>query len=98
MATVRIRNTVLGAGLPKIAVPNVGTSTEEILTAAEKIKSAKPDLMEWRIDYYAAGVNDFAKLNTTARNCGRKWASCLFWSPFALKMRVGSAVWLKTNI
>ncbi len=67
MATVKIRNTVLGAGLPKIAVPNVGTTAEEILTAAEKIKSAKPDLMEWRIDYYAAGVNDFDKLNTTAK-------------------------------
>jgi len=37
------------------------------LTAAEKIKSAKPDLMEWRIDYFAAGVNDFDKLNTTAK-------------------------------
>ena len=45
MATVKIRNIVLGAGLPKIAVPNVGSTEKEIMASAEKIKAAKPDLM-----------------------------------------------------
>ena len=67
MATVKIRNIVLGAGLPKIAVPNVGSTEKEIIASAKKIKAAKPDLMEWRIDYYAAGIKDFNTLNTTAK-------------------------------
>ncbi len=67
MATVKIRNIVLGEGLPKIAVPNVGSTEKEIMDSAKKIKVAKPDLMEWRIDYYAAGIKDFNTLNTTAK-------------------------------
>lgn len=31
MTTVKVRNIVLGEGLPKIAVPNVGVTEEEIL-------------------------------------------------------------------
>ena len=51
MATVKVRNMVLGEGLPKIAVPNVGTSEEGILASSKEIAAAKPDIMEWRIDY-----------------------------------------------
>lgn len=67
MKTVKIRNVVLGSGLPKIAVPNVGTSEDEILASAKKIAQAKPDLMEWRIDYYQAGINNVEKLIATAK-------------------------------
>lgn len=67
MATVKIRNVVLGEGLPKIAVPNVGTNEEEILTSAKEIAKAKPDLMEWRIDYYTARIEDNTSLITTAK-------------------------------
>lgn len=72
MSTVKIRNVVLGEGLPKIAVPNVGTDEEEILNSAMKIADAKPDLLEWRIDYYSAGIKNVEKLAQTAkklRNC-----------------------------
>lgn len=65
--TVKIRNIVLGEGLPKIAVPNVGENEEEILASAKKIAEAKPDLMEWRIDYYTAGIEDNNKLIETAK-------------------------------
>lgn len=67
MATVKIRDIVLGEGLPKIAVPNVGENEKEILDSAKKIVNAKPDLMEWRIDYYADGVKDNDKLIETAK-------------------------------
>lgn len=67
MATVKIRNIVLGEGLPKIAVPNVGKNEEEILASAKEIAKAKPDLMEWRIDYYTEGIKDSAKLIATAK-------------------------------
>ena len=67
MKTVKIRNINLGEVLPKIAVPNVGSNEEEILAAAKDIVAAKPDLMEWRIDYYTDGINDHDKLIETAK-------------------------------
>ncbi|GHV97084.1 3-dehydroquinate dehydratase [Lactobacillus nasalidis] len=67
MTTVKVRNIVLGEGLPKIAVPNVGATEEEILASAKEIAAAKPDIMEWRIDYYEAGIKDNEKLIATAK-------------------------------
>ncbi len=67
MATVKIRNINLGEGMPKIAVPNVGTNEAEILSSAKDIVVAKPDLMEWRIDYYSDGIKDNKKLAVTAK-------------------------------
>lgn len=67
MATVKIRNLVLGEGLPKIAVPNVGKTREKIISAAKEIIQAKPDLMEWRIDYFEAGINNFDELKKVAQ-------------------------------
>ncbi|MBP2056880.1 3-dehydroquinate dehydratase-1 [Lactobacillus colini] len=67
MATVKIRNMVLGEGLPKIAVPNVGQTEEDILSSAKEILKAKSDLMEWRIDYYSQGIKNAAKLISTAK-------------------------------
>lgn len=68
MTTVKVRNIVLGEGLPKIAVPNVGVTEEEILASAKEIAAAKPDIMEWRIDYYEAGIKDNEKLIATAKS------------------------------
>lgn len=67
MKTVKIRNTLLGEGLPKIAVPNVGTEEDKILNSAKEIVAAKPDLMEWRIDYYAEGIKNSERLASTAK-------------------------------
>ncbi len=67
MTTVKVRNIVLGEDLPKIAVPNVGVTEEEILASAKEIAAAKPDIMEWRIDYYEAGIKDNEKLIATAK-------------------------------
>ena len=67
MTTVKVRNIVLGEGLPKISVPNVGVTEEEILASAKEIAAAKPDIMEWRIDYYEAGIKDNEKLIATAK-------------------------------
>lgn len=67
MTTVKVRNIVLSEGLPKIAVPNVGVTEEEILASAKEIAAAKPDIMEWRIDYYEAGIKDNEKLIATAK-------------------------------
>ena len=52
MNTVKVRNIEIGAGIPKICVPIVGVTREEILAAAETIKSTKADVVEWRVDWF----------------------------------------------
>ena len=51
--TVSLRNgVILGEGLPKICVSVTGESREEIEKQARKIDAEKPDLVEWRADYF----------------------------------------------
>lgn len=52
MNPVRVRNVEIGTGIPKICVPIVGITREEILEAADKIKDKPADLAEWRVDWY----------------------------------------------
>ena len=56
MNTVKVRNIEIGAGIPKICVPIVGVTREEILAAAETIKSTKADVVEWRVDWYETPI------------------------------------------
>ena len=49
---VKVRNLKLGEGIPKICVPLVGKTNEEILEEAKNLKEIKLDLVEWRIDHY----------------------------------------------
>ena len=66
MNTVIVRNIEIGAGIPKICVPIVGVTREEILAAAETIKSTKADVVEWRVDWYE-DIFDFAKTEETMK-------------------------------
>ena len=43
---------VLGDGIPKICVPIVGETREEILAEAGKIRKIPADMVEWRIDWF----------------------------------------------
>ena len=61
MNTVQIRDLVLGEGIPKICVPITGRTREEILGRLEEGKASKPDLAEWRADWYE-GVQEEEKL------------------------------------
>lgn len=64
MNTVKVRNIEIGDGIPKICVPIVGVTREEILAAAENIKSTKADVVEWRVDWYE-DIFDFTKTEAT---------------------------------
>lgn len=50
--TVQIKKLSIGEGMPKICVPVTGADSCEILSQAEQIKNAGPDLVEWRADFY----------------------------------------------
>ena len=52
MNTVKVRNVVIGEGMPKICIPIIGKTKEEILNAAAVIKNTKHDIVEWRVDWF----------------------------------------------
>lgn len=61
MNPVKVRNVVIGEGMPKICVPIVGVTKEAILDEARAIKALPADVVEWRIDWFE-NVFDFDKL------------------------------------
>lgn len=52
MNPVVVRNVSIGDGMPKICVPIVGKTKEEILMTAKEILNVPADLVEWRVDYF----------------------------------------------
>ncbi|WP_028828815.1 type I 3-dehydroquinate dehydratase [Proteocatella sphenisci] len=52
MNTVKIRNIELGSGIPKICVPIVAITKNEILEEAKNFGSIPVDIAEWRVDWY----------------------------------------------
>lgn len=61
MAIVKVRNIEIGAGIPKICVPIVDKTEEEILESSKKITETKADLVEWRVDWFDE-IFDFEKV------------------------------------
>ena len=61
MNTVKIRNVEIGAGIPKICVPIVGVTKEDIITEAKSFDSIPVDVVEWRADWFE-NVFDFDKV------------------------------------
>ena len=51
MVPVTVRGVVLGAGVPKICVPLVERTQQEILMEARAVCRLPVDVVEWRADY-----------------------------------------------
>lgn len=60
MKTITVKKLVIGEGMPKICIPITGKNKVEIEKDLEIIKSANPDLTEWRVDCLETGKNDEA--------------------------------------
>ena len=54
---VTVRNLTIGEGMPKICVPIVAATAEEIIKKAEEIVQYPADLIEWRADYFEDAYN-----------------------------------------
>lgn len=54
ITSVKVRNCVLGQGRPKICVPIVARTREEVKKAAQEISGLPADMVEWRADWYEA--------------------------------------------
>lgn len=52
MKTVKIGETIIGEGFPKIIVPLVGKTREELVIEAKNLQAIDCDIVEWRIDYF----------------------------------------------
>ena len=52
MNPITVRNVSIGEEMPKICVPIVGKTREEILEAAKQILDTPADLVEWRADWF----------------------------------------------
>ncbi|MDP4157202.1 MAG: type I 3-dehydroquinate dehydratase, partial [Bacillota bacterium] len=52
MSTLKIKHLMVGEGSPKIIVPLVGKTKEQIVEEAKLVKDLRPDVVEWRADFY----------------------------------------------
>ncbi len=51
MNTVKVRDIEIGAGAPKIIVPIVGVTKNDIIEEAKTFHSIPVDVVEWRVDW-----------------------------------------------
>lgn len=58
---VEVKNVKIGEGIPKIAVPIVGTNNVELIKEVKGLKGIKLDIVEWRVDFYE-NVEDIEKV------------------------------------
>lgn len=66
MNPVIVKNVKIGEGIPKICVPIVGVTAEDIINEAKLLKDIPKDLVEWRADWYE-GVFEFEKVKKVLR-------------------------------
>jgi 3-dehydroquinate dehydratase-1 len=55
--TIDIRGRTLGGETPLICSPLVGRTRERLLAEAANVRAKKPDVIEWRVDYFE-GIAD----------------------------------------
>lgn len=60
MNSVIVRNVEIGAGIPKICVPIIGTTRDEIISQAKSLDTVYPDIVEWRADWFEE-ISDIVK-------------------------------------
>ena len=88
MKPLKIKNLILGEGIPKICVPIVGTSPEEIEAAALALSDVPADVVEWRADWLkgildSEGKPDIKKPQRFSEISAASWVRPSFFSPSA---------------
>lgn len=66
MKTVKLRAVEVGVGAPKVIVPIVGKTREEILSKGRELAGIPLHVVEWRVDFYE-DVFDTAKVLETLK-------------------------------
>lgn len=65
MNTVTIRNITLGAGKPKICLPIIGKTLDEISAQATELIKHPVDIIEWRADFFES-IHNISQINEVA--------------------------------
>ncbi|WP_174733138.1 type I 3-dehydroquinate dehydratase [Mesobacillus harenae] len=52
MKIVLVKGVAIGKGIPKICVPIVGETVQQLLEEAKLLKTIDADLVEWRVDFF----------------------------------------------
>ena len=65
MEPVKVKSVLIGKGKPKICVPVVAKTAEEIVKDADSFRNLPVDIVEWRADWYDE-VSDSSKVLETA--------------------------------
>jgi 3-dehydroquinate dehydratase-1 len=63
---IEVRGRKLGGETPLICTPLVGRTRERVLAEAASVVAKKPDVIEWRVDFFD-GIGDTAAVLDTAR-------------------------------
>lgn len=67
MNPVIVKNCKIGEGKPKIIVPIVGVTQEDILGQAATFDAIPVDVVEWRIDWYEDGFDTEKVIDTAGK-------------------------------
>ena len=70
MNTIKVRDIEIGAGAPKIIVPIVGVTKNDIIEEAKTFDSIPVDVVEWRVDWFE-NVFEFDKVEEM------NWTVCM---------------------
>ena len=72
MNTVKVRDIEIGAGAPKIIVPIVGVTKNDIIEEAKTFHSIPVDVVEWRVDWFEH-VFEFEKVEEVLKRAERSF-------------------------
>jgi len=50
--TIKVKNITIGEGSPKICVPMVGKTVEQLVQEARLLRTIDLDIIEWRVDFF----------------------------------------------
>ncbi len=70
MLPVEVRGVKIGEGIPKVCVPIVGRTKEDILEQARRIQALQVDIVEWRADWFSGNedIREIEKIISSLRN------------------------------
>lgn len=70
-SVIEVKGVRIGEGMPKICVPVVGKTVDDILNQADKVLYSPADLVEWRVDYFRRCMDIKAVLAALRKLSGR---------------------------
>ena len=77
MSSITIRGCCIGAGRPKVILPIVARTEDDILREARRLSALKADCIEWRADWFsdaldAAALKRVLSVSFLKSGAGRK--------------------------